>query len=93
MFEIGKMVEREVRKSGFAVVRELGGHGIGPAIHELPHVPNYPDLQARQIMNEGLVITVEPIISSGSGGCLRTKRAGRCGRAITRFRPILSTLW
>jgi methionyl aminopeptidase len=67
VFEIGKMVEREVRKSGFAIVRELGGHGIGRTIHELPHVPNYPDPEARQIMNEGLVITVEPIISGGSG--------------------------
>jgi methionyl aminopeptidase len=67
VFEIGKIVEREVRKSGFAVVRELGGHGIGRTIHESPHVPNYHDPQARQIMKEGLVITVEPIISSGSG--------------------------
>jgi methionyl aminopeptidase len=67
VFEIGKIVEREVRKSGFAVVRELGGHGIGRTIHEAPHVPNYPDPTARQIMNEGLVITVEPIISAGSG--------------------------
>ena len=67
VFEIGRIVEREVRKSGFSVIRELGGHGIGRTIHELPHVPNYADPQARQIMNEGLVITVEPIISSGSG--------------------------
>jgi methionyl aminopeptidase len=67
VFEIGKIVEREVRKSGFRVIRELGGHGIGRTIHELPHVPNYADPQARQIMTEGLVITVEPIISSGSG--------------------------
>jgi methionyl aminopeptidase len=67
VFEIGRAVEREVRKSGFHVIRELGGHGIGRTIHEAPHVPNYPDPQARQIMKEGLVITVEPIISSGSG--------------------------
>ncbi len=67
VFEIGKIVEREVKKSGFAVVRELGGHGIGRTIHEAPHVPNYADPQARQIMNDGLVITVEPIISAGSG--------------------------
>jgi methionyl aminopeptidase len=67
VFEIGRVVEREVRKSGFAVIRELGGHGIGRTIHEAPHVPNYPDPEARQIMKEGLVITVEPIISSGSG--------------------------
>lgn len=67
VFEIGKIVEREVRKSGFSVVRELGGHGIGRTIHEPPHVPNYADPHAQQVMNEGLVITVEPIISSGSG--------------------------
>jgi methionyl aminopeptidase len=67
VFEIGKMVEREVRRAGFSVVRELGGHGIGRTIHEPPHVPNYADPQAQQILNEGLVITVEPIIASGSG--------------------------
>ena len=67
VLEIGRVVEREVRQSGFAVIRELGGHGIGRTIHELPHVPNYPDPQARQILSEGLVITIEPIIASGSG--------------------------
>jgi methionyl aminopeptidase len=65
--EIGRLVEREVRKSGFSVIRELGGHGIGHTIHEAPHVPNFADPQARSVMNEGLVITVEPIISQGSG--------------------------
>ena len=67
VFEIGRVVEREVRKSGFSVIRELGGHGIGRTIHEPPHVPNYADPKASQVMKEGLVITVEPIISSGSG--------------------------
>jgi methionyl aminopeptidase len=71
--EIGRIVEREVRKSGFAVVRELGGHGIGRTIHEDPHVPNYPDPHASQIMTEGLVITVEPIISAGSGRIVTDK--------------------
>jgi methionyl aminopeptidase len=65
--EIGRVVEREVRKSGFAVIRELGGHGIGRTIHEEPRVPNYADPDARQVLTEGLVITVEPIISGGSG--------------------------
>ncbi len=67
VLEIGKTVERVARKSGFAVIRELGGHGIGKTIHESPRVPNYEDPHARQIMNHGLVITVEPIISGGSG--------------------------
>ena len=65
--EIGRVVEHEVVRSGFSVIRDLGGHGIGRTIHEEPRVPNYPDPAARQILTEGLVITVEPIIAAGSG--------------------------
>ncbi len=65
--DIGGAVEREVRRSGFSVIRDLGGHGIGRTIHEPPRVPNYADPQASQILTEGLVITVEPIIAAGSG--------------------------
>jgi methionyl aminopeptidase len=64
---IGRAVEREVRRSGFSVIRELGGHGIGRTIHEEPRVPNFADPQANQILTEGLVITVEPIIAAGGG--------------------------
>jgi methionyl aminopeptidase len=67
IFEIGRVIEREVRRSGFSVIRDLGGHGIGRTIHEEPRVPNYPDPEASQILTEGLVITVEPIIAAGSG--------------------------
>lgn len=67
VWEIGRAVEREVRRSGFSVIRDLGGHGIGRTIHEDPRVPNYPDMQANQILTEGLVITVEPIIAAGTG--------------------------
>jgi methionyl aminopeptidase len=65
--EIGRIVEREVRRCGFSVIRDLGGHGIGRTIHEEPRVPNYPDPNVRQILTEGLVITIEPIIAAGSG--------------------------
>jgi methionyl aminopeptidase len=65
--EIGRVVEREVRRSGFAVIRDLSGHGIGRTIHEDPRVPNFPDPRANQVLTEGLVITVEPIIAAGSG--------------------------
>lgn len=67
VWEIGQAVEREVRRSGFAVIRELSGHGIGRTIHEAPRVPNYPDTRDNQVLTEGLVITVEPIIAAGSG--------------------------
>ena len=65
--EIGRAVEAEVRRSGFHVVRELCGHGIGRTIHEEPSVPNYPDPRADEILTEGLIITIEPIIASRSG--------------------------
>jgi methionyl aminopeptidase len=65
--EIGRAVEREVRREGFSVIRELGGHGIGRTIHEQPRIPNYPDPEARELLTEGLVIAVEPIIAAGSG--------------------------
>jgi methionyl aminopeptidase len=65
--DIGRIVEAEVRRSGFAVIRELRGHGVGRAIHEEPTVPNYFDRTLKQRLTEGLVITIEPIIAAGSG--------------------------
>ena len=67
VFEIGQVIEREVRRSGFSVLRDLSGHGIGRTIHEEPRVPNFADPEANQVLTEGLVITIEPIIAAGSG--------------------------
>ncbi len=60
---VGATVEREVRRRGFRVLRDLCGHGIGRTIHEEPNVLNYydPDYQPR--LEEGMVIALEPIIS------------------------------
>ncbi|MBZ5604423.1 MAG: type I methionyl aminopeptidase [Acidobacteriia bacterium] len=65
--EVGRCVEREVRRCGFQVMRELCGHGIGRTIHEEPSVPNYYEPRLRARLTEGLVITIEPIVASGSG--------------------------
>ncbi|MFZ1134208.1 MAG: type I methionyl aminopeptidase [Candidatus Korobacteraceae bacterium] len=67
VYEIGRAVQREVRSHGFNVLPEYGGHGIGRTIHELPHVPNYPDLTQRALLHPGLVLALEPIIATGSG--------------------------
>jgi methionyl aminopeptidase len=67
VYEIGRVVERETRRSGFQVLRDLCGHGVGRTIHEAPSVPNYCDPRVRARLTEGLVITIEPIISAGSG--------------------------
>ena len=65
--EIGRAVEREVRRCGFSVLREYCGHGVGRAIHEEPTVPNFYDPRYRARLTRGLVITIEPIISAGNG--------------------------
>jgi methionyl aminopeptidase len=65
--DIGRAVEREVRRRGFHVVKELGGHGIGRTIHEPPSVPNYADFSGVHKLTEGLVLTIEPIIAAGTG--------------------------
>jgi methionyl aminopeptidase len=102
--EIGRAVEREVRRQGFHVIRELAGHGIGRTIHEPPSVPNFCDPFARDVLTEGLVITIEPIISSGSsrvflerdGWTVRTSYESWAAHyehtvVITKGQPILLT--
>jgi methionyl aminopeptidase len=61
---IGRAVESRVRQDGFAVIRELVGHGVGRAIHEPPNVPNYYDARQRDRLTEGLVFTIEPMVTA-----------------------------
>ena len=56
-------VESEVRAHGFHVLRELAGHGVGRTIHEDPQVLNYYDPRDRAILEPGMVIAVEPMVS------------------------------
>ncbi len=63
---IGRAVEAEVRKRGFHVIRELTGHGIGRSLHEKPDVLNWCDPADDEPLTDGLVITIEPMISAGS---------------------------
>jgi methionyl aminopeptidase len=63
---IGRAVESTVRARGFSVVRGLTGHGVGRAIHEPPSVPNHYDPWQRDVLTDGLVLTIEPIVSAGS---------------------------
>ena len=102
--EIGRAVEREVRRHGFTVIRGLAGHGVGRTIHEEPSVPNYYDPFQRDVLTEGMVITIEPMISAGSahavqaadGWTLRTKDGSLSAHhehtlVITRDAPVILT--
>jgi methionyl aminopeptidase len=102
--EIGRTVEREVKRSGFAVIRELSGHGIGRTIHEEPSVLNYYDGTQSARLTDGLVITIEPIIAARSGRVVEERDGWTIRTAdrshvahyehtmvITRGRPVLLT--
>lgn len=65
--QIGKEVDAEVSRRGFHVLRELGGHGVGRSIHEAPSVPNYFDPRTPGRLEEGMVLTIEPIIAERRG--------------------------
>lgn len=73
---IGRAIEMEVARRGFALLRELQGHGVGRAIHEKPDVPNFYHSALKKPLHEGLVIAVEPMVSSGRSGRVRTRRDG-----------------
>jgi methionyl aminopeptidase len=62
---IGRAVEKEVRDAGFEVLRQWCGHGVGRTIHEAPEVPNFENRSNPAVLCEGLVITVEPIVTAG----------------------------
>jgi methionyl aminopeptidase len=72
---VGGCVEAEVRRRGFRIFPELCGHGIGRTIHEEPEVLNYRNPRLRTRLHEGLVLTIEPLVSAG-GERTRVDRDG-----------------
>lgn len=63
---VGRAVERRARSLGFAVVGTLCGHGVGRALHEEPSIPNRFDPQGRGRFWDGLVMTIEPFLTTGA---------------------------
>lgn len=63
---IGRAVERRAKHGGFRVVRDLCGHGVGRNIHEPPNVPNTFQPRNRELLSEGMVITIEPFLTTGA---------------------------
>ena len=66
--EIGKTVQQEARKRGYNVIYELTGHGIGRGLHEEPgEVWNFYNPRDHRILNDGLVLAIEPFLTTGKG--------------------------
>ncbi|NLX11865.1 MAG: type I methionyl aminopeptidase [Chloroflexi bacterium] len=70
---IGRAVEAVAKRTGYQIIRDLGGHGVGRHIHEKPNVPNHYDRSRREKLTEGLVITIEPFLTTGRGQILTAR--------------------
>lgn len=102
--DIGHAIQVYAEGEGFSVVRDFTGHGIGPTIHEPPHIPHFglPNKGAR--LKEGMIITIEPMINEGkwqakmdsNNWTARTIDKGRSAQyehtiAITKNGPLILT--
>lgn len=64
--DIGHAIQSYVESQNLSVVREFIGHGIGPTMHEKPEVPHYGNPGKGPRLKEGMVITIEPMVNTGS---------------------------
>src|SRR5579864_1667257 len=102
---IGQAVEREARRRGFTILRDMCGHGVGRRLHESPRaVPMYDERRLKTRLTEGLVITIEPFLSNGAhrtvtgkdGWTIRTPNGQLSAQyehtiVIMKDRPLLVT--
>ncbi|MBS4762013.1 type I methionyl aminopeptidase [Carnobacteriaceae bacterium zg-ZUI252] len=102
--DIGHAIQTYVEGEGYGVVRDFIGHGIGPTIHEGPQVPHYGQAGKGLRLKEGMTITIEPMVNTGTwkmkmddnGWTARTQDGGLSCQyehtlAITKDGPIILT--
>jgi|SRR3989344_1161906 len=63
--DVGYAIESFAVPLGYGIVYELGGHGVGHAVHEKPHVPNFGEKDTGEKLKEGVVLAIEPMLTLG----------------------------
>lgn len=67
--DIAAAIQTHAESSGFSVVRDLVGHGVGLAVHEDPQIPNFViDKSFTVTLKAGMVIAIEPMLNQGKSG-------------------------
>ena len=64
--DLGYAIQNHCEQSGYGVVREFVGHGIGHKMHEDPQVPNYGKRGSGTMLKKGMCIAIEPMITMGN---------------------------
>ena len=81
---IGRTVQNEARKRGYNVIYDLTGHGIGRKLHESPsEVLNFHNPNDHRLLNDGLVLAIEPFLTTGIGRTI-TEKDGWTIRTLDR---------
>jgi methionyl aminopeptidase len=63
--DISAAVQARVEGEGLSVVRSLVGHGVGRDMHEDPQVPNFGEAGRGPLLEEGMVLAIEPMVTAG----------------------------
>ena len=63
--DVSHAIQEHVEAAGLSVVRSLVGHGIGREMHEEPQIPNYGPAHSGVVLEEGMVLAVEPMVTAG----------------------------
>jgi methionyl aminopeptidase len=63
--DVSHAVQEHVEAAGLSIVRTLVGHGIGRSMHEEPQIPNYGTPGTGVLLEEGMVLAVEPMVTAG----------------------------
>ncbi len=63
--DIGHAIQQHVEAEGLSVVRSLVGHGIGREMHEDPQIPNYGQAGSGVLLEDGMVLAIEPMVTAG----------------------------
>jgi methionyl aminopeptidase len=65
MGDVSHAIQRVAEGAGLAVVRSLVGHGVGKSMHEDPQVPNYGSAGKGPLLEQGMVLAIEPMTTAG----------------------------
>jgi methionyl aminopeptidase len=63
--DVSHAIQEHVEAAGLSIVRSLVGHGIGRSMHEEPQIPNYGEQGTGILLEEGMVLAIEPMVTAG----------------------------
>ena len=73
VIDISRSIQRTAEASGYSIVREFVGHGVGKKVHEDPQIPNFDDGGRHSpVLRPGMTLAIEPMVNLGQrqGGML-----------------------